>query len=41
MATSSKKVRLNFRIDEELQLFLNETQGNFSDLDTSSDDSGI
>ena len=40
MATSSKKARLSFQSDEELQLFLDDIESDFSDLDSSSDDSG-
>ena len=40
MAASSKKTRLNFRSDEELQLFLDDIESDFSDLGTSLGDSG-
>ena len=40
MPSSSKKARLSFRSDKELQLFLDDIESDFSDLDSSSDDSG-
>ena len=39
--TSSKKARFDFSSDEELQLFTDDIESEFSDSDTSSDDSGI
>ena len=40
MASSSKKPKVNFRNNDELQQFLDDIESDFSDSNESSDDSG-